>query len=252
MDDWDEAFHSFQVKTIKCQRELLSVRRSHENEVATMEEELETKTAKLDEAKLNLRALADKKMEKKDKIQALNNELSEVQGVLLQTTRQHNSKTKVLEKLRNTMESQNTQASEQRLANEAKRNEMKDHNRKLAARQTELIGYRHETYVLKQQQEHLCGSELDELSGEELQELLAQVETAHAAVAAQEADWVNKQLEYFNSEIQFALAEEDFERASDMKKQRTALQEAEGLDVASPKGKDGEQEEIDLDDDEDL
>lgn len=55
--------------------------------------------------------------------------------MLLQTQRQHNSKTKTLDQLRSTVETQTTQASEGRLANEAKRNEMKEYNKALAARQ---------------------------------------------------------------------------------------------------------------------
>ena len=118
----------------------------------------------------------------------------------------------------------------------------------LSRRQTELIGYRHETYVLKQQHEQLKGQELDELDVAELEKLLATIEEAHGLIAAQEADWVTKQLAYYDSEIQFALAEEDFERAAVLKKQRNQLREAEGIEVGSPKSK-KEEEEVPLEDD---
>lgn len=77
-DDWDDAFHSFTIKLIKTQRELLTIRRQHEAEVSSLEEECENTAAKLEEAKLSVKALNEKKMDKKEKIQALNEELSEV------------------------------------------------------------------------------------------------------------------------------------------------------------------------------
>jgi len=245
MDDWDEAFHAFQVKLITVQRELLNIRRTHEHEVLGMEAEMETTDAELDEAERTLKAMTEKTMEKADKLKSLNSELSEVQGVLLQTQKQHNSKVKQLNKLRKICEEQSQSSSEKRLDNEAKRNELKTHNRHLATKQTELIGYRHEIYVLKQHIGHMQGEELEDLDLEELEELLAKVEHADAAVDTQEADWVTKQLEYFESEIQFALADEDFEKANDMKKQRDALREAEGIAASPTKGEA-------LEDDDDL
>lgn len=248
-DEWDAAFHAFTVKCIKVQRELLAIRRQHETEVVSLEEEVENKNAALDEAQRSLEGMLEKSVDRKDKIQALNAELSEVQTVLLQTQREHNKRAKKLETLRKSSEAVSTQASEDRLANEAKRNELKNQNKALAARQTELIGYRHEAYTTSQYKEQLAGEELEDLDLEELKELLLKAERAESLVAEQEADWVSKQLDYFDSEIQFALAEEDFERAAVLKKDRNALRESEGIPM-SPTGKAGvEEEEIELDDD---
>lgn len=239
LEDWDEAFHTFQKKLITVQRELLAIRRAHETEVLGMEYELVEKDTALDEAERTLRALTEKTMEKADKLKSLNAELSEVQGVLLQTQRQHNSKVKLLNKIRKSTEVQQSSSSEKRLENEASRNELKSHNRHLATKQTELIGYRHEIYVLKQHIGHLNGQELEDLDLEELKDLAEKMEAADSAVDEYSQDWVMKQLEYYESEIQFALAEEDFVKAAEMKKIRDGLKAAEGMPM-SPTGKGGE------------
>jgi len=239
LEDWDEAFHTFQKKLITVQRELLTIRRAHENEVLGMESELVEKDTALDEAERSLKALTNKTMDKADKLKSLNSELSEVQGVLLQTQRQHNAKVKQLSKIRKSTEVQNSSTSEMRLDNEAKRNELKSHNRHLATKQTELIGYRHEIYVMKQHIDHLNGEDLEDLDLDELKELAAQMEIADKAVDDYGQDWVEKQLEYYESEIQFALAEEDFVKAGEMKKARDELRAAEGIPM-SPTGKAGE------------
>jgi len=111
LEDWDEAFHTFQKKLITVQRELLTIRRAHENEVLGMESELVEKDTALDEAERSLKALTNKTMDKADKLKSLNSELSEVQGVLLQTQRQHNAKVKQLSKIRKSTEVQNSSTS---------------------------------------------------------------------------------------------------------------------------------------------
>jgi len=245
---WDEQFHDLQKKVITAQLELLAFRREHENEVLSLIPQLEAKEAALDEAQRTLATTQEKTTAKADKLKVLNAELSEVQLALLQTEKEHKSKQKKLTRLREGHEANELAASETRLKNESMRNELKSHNRTLATKQTELIGYRHEIYTLKQSINQMRGEDLEELDAEELKELQSNIKKALSGVEEQESDWVAKQLEYFESEIQFALAEEDFAKAGEMKKKRDELRESEGIPI-SPKGK---ARAIDPDDDDEL
>merc|ERR1711998_101050 len=206
----DEAYHQFQIKLILTQRELLSLRRVHENEVLSMEASLEEKESLLDEAERSLHSLHDKNMEKADKLKALNAELSEVQLILLQTQKDHNKLSKKLKKSRETVSTASEKISQGNLDNEARRTELKAHNRTLAVKQTELIGHRHEMYVMRQAIGQMEGEDIGDMDLDELQELEESMTKALASVEEAQSDWLDKQLEWYESEISFALADEDY------------------------------------------
>merc|ERR1712070_638831 len=95
-DGWDEAYHSTLVKYITTQQELLSLRRTHENEVTALHKEFQETESKLEAAEKTVATLADTSSNKQEKVKQLNLELSEVQALLLETEREHKQLSKKL------------------------------------------------------------------------------------------------------------------------------------------------------------
>eukprot|EP00658_Telonema_sp_P-2_P005617 TRINITY_DN12109_c0_g1_i2.p1 TRINITY_DN12109_c0_g1~~TRINITY_DN12109_c0_g1_i2.p1 ORF type:complete len:183 (-),score=78.85 TRINITY_DN12109_c0_g1_i2:150-698(-) len=146
-DDWDEAYHTALVRYISVQKELLALRREHEQEVGAMQTELEDKEEKMVVAEKTVDALADKAGNRQEKVKQLNQELSEVQELLLETDRDHKKLSKKLSKLRSAEASRVSQISTTKLENDKMREQLKAHNRKLSGKMTELIGLRHSVYT---------------------------------------------------------------------------------------------------------
>eukprot|EP00658_Telonema_sp_P-2_P005618 TRINITY_DN12109_c0_g1_i3.p1 TRINITY_DN12109_c0_g1~~TRINITY_DN12109_c0_g1_i3.p1 ORF type:complete len:230 (-),score=88.35 TRINITY_DN12109_c0_g1_i3:35-724(-) len=154
-DDWDEAYHTALVRYISVQKELLALRREHEQEVGAMQTELEDKEEKMVVAEKTVDALADKAGNRQEKVKQLNQELSEVQELLLETDRDHKKLSKKLSKLRSAEASRVSQISTTKLENDKMREQLKAHNRKLSGKMTELIGLRHSVYTVNTTASHI-------------------------------------------------------------------------------------------------
>eukprot|EP00656_Telonema_subtile_P003340 TRINITY_DN11527_c0_g1_i1.p1 TRINITY_DN11527_c0_g1~~TRINITY_DN11527_c0_g1_i1.p1 ORF type:complete len:238 (-),score=87.77 TRINITY_DN11527_c0_g1_i1:256-969(-) len=224
-DEWDDAYHTSLVRYITVQKELLELRRTHETEVGALQAEHDEKESKLAEAAKTVEALSDTAHSKQEKVKQLNAELSEVQEMLLETERDHKKLSKKLSKLRATSAKTVAKASETKVENDKMREELKAYNRKLAGKQTDLIGRRHQVYVAQQTSEHIKGEELDDLEPEEKAELKVKLEAGLAKIEEFMGEYVERRRAFLTEAMSTAARDMEFEAAAEYKADLMALSE---------------------------
>lgn len=216
-DEWDDAYHSSLVKYITTQRELLALRRAHEEEVGTMHKDLKEKTLQLDEAEKTVASLADKDANKADKMAQLNQELTDVQELLSETETKHKKLSDKLDNMRANAKKSESKSSDTKLQNDKMREELKAHNRKLAVKQTDLIGRRHQVHVAKEQSSYCEGEDLEDLEDDEKEELKAKLVSGLAKIEEFMGGYVEKRRAYLTEAMGKAAKDMDFEAAAEFK-----------------------------------
>merc|ERR1711934_364640 len=217
--EWDAAYHDTLVRYITVQQELLQLRRTHESEVTALQDEFNETEAKLEAAEKTVAQMTDSGQSKQEKVKQLNLELAEVQGLLLETERDH----KKLNKLRSDTAALETKSSEAKLENDKMREELKGNNRKLAAKQTELIGRRHELFQAQAQISQIKGEGLQDLETDEKAALKSKLEAGLAQVNEFTSVWVEKRRTHLTELMNQAARDMEFEKAAEYKADLMAL-----------------------------
>merc|ERR1712166_345381 len=216
-DEWDDAYHGSLVKYITTQRQLLALRRQHEDEVGSMHKTLKEKTLQLDSAEKTVASLADKDANKADKMAQLNQELTDVQELLLETETKHKKLSDKRDKMRAISTKSESKSSDMKLQNDKMREELKAHNRKLAVKQTDLIGRRHQVHLAKEQSSYAQGEDLEDLEDDEKEELKAKLELGLSKVEEFMGEYVEKRRAYLTEAMAAAAKDMDFEKAAECK-----------------------------------
>merc|ERR1711907_130970 len=98
----------------------------------------------LAEATKTAETLADKGSDKVQKVKMLGEELRDVQELLSETESKHKELSDKLDQMRQEAKEAGGKQSDTKLDNDKMREDLKANNRKLAAKQTDLIGRRHQ------------------------------------------------------------------------------------------------------------